>query len=244
MKLYKTYAKYYDSIYYESQGKWYKKQVNFIISQIKQFKIKGKRLLDVACGTGNHAKILKQKGYSVTGVDLNQEMLKIARKKVKGIRFIQQDMKKLKLNKKFDVITCFFSSIHYNKNLKELKKTLINFYKHLDATGILIFDCGFVKERLDLGHRYADGFETKKFTLTRCSRSYIKNKKLVIPFVYVVQKDNKNIVEEDKHELGIFSIEEIKKIMNKVGFKTEVFFEIGLHGNKSSKIPYFIGVKR
>ena len=57
MKLYKTYAKYYDSIYYESQGKWYKKQVSFIISQIKQCKIKGKRLLDVACGTGNHAKL-------------------------------------------------------------------------------------------------------------------------------------------------------------------------------------------
>ena len=70
---------------------------------------------------GKPCENIQTKGYSVTGVDLNKEMLKIAKKKIKGIKFIQQDMKKLRLNKKFDIVTCFFSSIHYNQNIKELK---------------------------------------------------------------------------------------------------------------------------
>lgn len=243
MKLYKTYAKFYDLIYYESQGKWHEKQINFVISLIKKYNIKGKRLLDVACGTGNHIKTLKQKGFSVTGIDLNKEMLKIAKKKVKGIKFIQQDMKKLRLNKKFDIITCFFSSIHYNQDIKELKKTLKNFYNHLDTKGILIFDAGFVKENLDPGHRFADGFETKDFSLTRCCRNYIKGNKLIIPFVYVLQKDNKNIIDEDIHTLGIFSINEIKKVMANIGFKTKIYFKGDMKGVKTKKRLNFIGIK-
>lgn len=244
MKLYKTYAKYYDSIYYESYGEWYKKQVNFVISQIKKNRIKGKQLLDVACGTGNHVKFFKQKNYIVTGVDSNREMLKIAKKKVKGVKFIQQDMKKLRLNKKFDIITCLFSSINYNQNLKELKKTLTNFYNHLNDTGILIFDAGFVKENLKLGHRWVDGFEEKSYCLTRCSRSYIKDNKLIIPFVYVLQKDNKNIIEEDTHKMGIYTINEVKKTMTKIGFKIKVIFERSIKGGISEKRPYFIGIKK
>mgnify|MGYP001579262615 CR=1 FL=1 len=50
-------------------------------------------------------------------------------------------------------------------------------------------------------------------------------------------------IEEDIHELGIYSINEIKKIMAKIGFKTEVSLEKSIKGNISTKRPYFVGVK-
>ena len=48
-------------------------------------------------------------------------------------------MKNMELNSKFDVVTCIFSAIHYNRNCKELETTLTNFYSHL-KTANLIFN--------------------------------------------------------------------------------------------------------
>ena len=88
----------------------------------KHKKSKGRRLLDVACGTGNHAFLLK-KNYSIVGVDISNEMLKIARKKVSGVKILIGDMKKLDLKQKFDIIICMFSAINYNVTYEELEKT-------------------------------------------------------------------------------------------------------------------------
>lgn len=90
-----------------------------LISRYK--KSKGRDLLDVACGTGNHLKYLKN-SFSCTGTDIDEEMLSIARKKVKGVVFKKADMTTLSLNKKFDVITCLFSSIGYVKTYANLRK--------------------------------------------------------------------------------------------------------------------------
>lgn len=54
-QLYKKYAKFYDKVY---SKKKYDAEVEFINSIVKNFKVKGKNLLDMACGTGTHAKNL------------------------------------------------------------------------------------------------------------------------------------------------------------------------------------------
>ena len=80
--LYKKLAKYYDLVY---SWKDYKKEANKIRKLIKKYKkSEGKGLLDVACGTGGHLKFLKS-NFSCTGIDINDEMLKIAKKKVRGL---------------------------------------------------------------------------------------------------------------------------------------------------------------
>ena len=81
-QLYKKFAKYYDKVYYDKD---YAKEVDFINWAVKKYKkSKGTRLLDIACGTGSHAALLKN-DYSILGLDLNPEMLKLAKKKAKGV---------------------------------------------------------------------------------------------------------------------------------------------------------------
>ena len=84
--IYNKLAKYYDKIYswYDYRG-----EVKFIKSLMKKYKVYGKRVLDMACGTGTHAKILSEEGYSVIGVDKSQVMLNIARDKNKNGKFIE-----------------------------------------------------------------------------------------------------------------------------------------------------------
>ena len=71
-----------------------------------------KTLLDVACGTGTHLARLAQ-WYSVEGVDLDPEMLELARQKVPAAPLEVGDMVALELGRRFDVVACLFSSIGY-----------------------------------------------------------------------------------------------------------------------------------
>jgi len=71
-KHYMALAKYYDLIY---SWKDYKKEAGIIHRLIqKHKKTKGKEVLEVACGSGNHIQYLKG-SYTVTGIDINQGIL-------------------------------------------------------------------------------------------------------------------------------------------------------------------------
>src|SRR6476620_1453307 len=72
----------------------------------------GATLLDVACGTGAHIAHLKQY-YLVEGLDLDPVLLEVARERNPEIVFHQGDMAHFKLGRRFDVVTCLFSSIGY-----------------------------------------------------------------------------------------------------------------------------------
>ena len=241
--LYKRFAKYYDLIY---SKKDYGKEVRFIIGQIKKNKIKGKEILDVACGTGNHDLLLKKKSFSIIGVDLNKEMLAIARKKVKGAKYIQRDMRTFNLKKKFDVVLCLFSAMHYNLNYRQLEKTIRNFCRHLKPSGLLIFDMGFNEERwrkgvVDVGH-----FQGKDVHVLRFSTSRRQGKDGTLDMGYIVYKNHKFGFAQERHTIRIFETLKVKKIMKNAGFETKTYQAYtNKFWTKRSKVSVvFVGKKR
>jgi ubiquinone/menaquinone biosynthesis C-methylase UbiE len=96
-------AQYYDEIY-ASIDKDYAAEARKAHKIIREYKqSKGKSLLDVACGTGFHAGLLG-KYYQVEGLDLDPEMLAVAKKKHPKIRFHPGDMTDFDLKRQFDWI--------------------------------------------------------------------------------------------------------------------------------------------
>lgn len=81
-------------------------EVDFIEKEIN--KDKNCKILDVGCGTGRHAIELTRRGYSVTGVDLSENMLEKAREKASNagfeIDFRQADARNLSFEGKFDLV--------------------------------------------------------------------------------------------------------------------------------------------
>ena len=76
--MYREIASYYDLIY---SWKDYKKEAKKIKKLILKYKKSdGNELLDIACGTGKHLEYLKNT-FSCMGVDINEEMINIAKKK-------------------------------------------------------------------------------------------------------------------------------------------------------------------
>jgi len=72
---------------------------------------KSLNILDVGCGTGRHSIELSNRGYSVTGVDLSESQLAVARQKAKKynlkVDFQKQDARALSFNNDFDVAIMF-----------------------------------------------------------------------------------------------------------------------------------------
>ena len=245
-QLYKKYAKYYDKIY---SKKKYDEEVAFIKSIISKFKIKGKNLLDMACGTGTHAKIFADSGFNVTGVDINLEMLKIAKQKASNAKFLEGSMQTFKSKEKFDIITCLFTAINYNKNISELETTIKNFYNLLNKGGILIFDLGLVKGQEEKKERvFIDTYSEKDLQIARIGQWNPPRYNLEIynaNFLMLIKDKGKIDFEIDEHELGIFSVEDVKSIMANSGFLIKIFDNFTLKNyTKKSKRPIFVGIKK
>jgi ubiquinone/menaquinone biosynthesis C-methylase UbiE len=142
-KYYTKYANKYDEEQADKNYKWEAEEIKQRITEWK--KSKGNYLLDVGCGTGSHLAFLK-KDYNCMGVDLYEEILSIARKKIDDVEFKQANMMELNLGKKFDVIVCLFSAIGYARNYINFRKTLRGFYNHLNKGGIAIIEPWYTKK--------------------------------------------------------------------------------------------------
>ncbi len=209
-------AKYYDRIYHYID---YDKQVDFFVNVIRKFNKSGSnKILDVACGTGTHADFLQKRGFEVTGFDISNEMLEEAKKKNSNVKFVLGDMKKLKMKEKSGTIICFFTSILYNKNRDEMKKTLSGFYSHLEKGGLVIFDV--VDKSIGINHKTEEYKYERGDLKIIFIPQWIYNKKenvmdLEIDFFINGEKLH------DHHVMGAFSIDELKKMLKETGF--EVF---------------------
>lgn len=108
----------------------------------------GRRHLDLACGTGPHIRHLLDFGYQCSGLDINPPMLEIARQRCPEARFVAQDMADFRFEQRFDLITCFLYSLHYNAGLDALRQCLASVHAALDAQGVFCFNA-VDKNRID-----------------------------------------------------------------------------------------------
>ena len=166
-------ATYYDAIYsWKDYEKETKKLHKFICLYKKS---KGNTLLDVACGTGNHLRILK-KIYAVEGLDINPIQLEQARKKLPRVRFYKRDMRSFDLGKKYDVITCLFSAIGFVKTRKGLDQAIGRMSYHLKPRGLLLLEPWFTPDQWHIGHLHANFVDKPGLKLARMSISKRKGR--------------------------------------------------------------------
>jgi len=142
-ELYTVLAEYYDAIY-RRRAERVRDEINFVEEIFKaDAKRDVKKILDLACGTGIPTLELARRGYEVVGMDLHEEMLKVAKKKAKRegltIEFIQGDALEVDFNQEFDAVTMFFSSIMYFDE-KDLKKLFNSVTKALKPGGVFVAD--------------------------------------------------------------------------------------------------------
>lgn len=138
----KEYSDSYDLLYREKD---YDAECDLIEEIIRTHRSKpAHSILDLGCGTGNHALRLAQRGYSVTGVDRSEEMLEIARSKARdegtSCEFIHSDLKEVSIGKKFDVVIMMFAVLGYQTENEDVIRALKTVRNHLKKGGLFICD--------------------------------------------------------------------------------------------------------
>jgi SAM-dependent methyltransferase len=223
--MYSKTAQYYDLIY---SFKNYLKECEFLREFLLQNHPDAKTLLDVACGTGEHAQFLSQ-NYDVDGLDLSPEFVAIASDKVPSGKFTQADMCNFKLPNTYDVIICLFSAIGYLTTPQSVINALICFKKHLNPHGIIIIEPWFTPLQWTSGIPHMQTVSRPDLKICRMNTSMRNGTTSTINFHFLIGTQTGVEYVTEEHVLTLYTYEEMCSFFKKAGL-TIKFDKEGLSG--------------
>ncbi len=100
----------------------------------------GACILDLCCGSGQMAQSLSTLGFQVTGLDLSEQMLSLAREKAPHLPLILCDVKHFSLQPVFDGIISIFNSLAHTMRTDDLQRIFQNAQSALKTGGTFVFD--------------------------------------------------------------------------------------------------------
>jgi SAM-dependent methyltransferase len=189
----------------------------------------GNALLDVGCGTGNHAAHLREH-YQVDGLDLDEGLLRVARERNPDAVFHQGDMTRFDLGRRFDALVCLFSAIGYVRTEKALRRTIANFARHLEPGGVAVVEPWLSPEAFRPGMPRLDVAESSGLKVARMGRADWEGDLSVIVYVYMVGRPDGIEHWEDRHLLGLFTHQQMLDAFAAAGLEIVEYDPHGLLG--------------
>ena len=187
-----------------------------------------KEILDLGCGTGRFTMALAKRGYRIQGLDVSDEMLKVAKANAKKrnlkINFIRTDIRNFKLKRKANVIWAR-GSLGDLLKLSDFKRALKNIKNNLSKNGIFIFD---VRDYLYYLKLVKDGplqgtrvFKRGNRVLTFRTLQHLNKKTKVAEIkTEVMVKSPKDIIRfRVDHGLKHYTKNELEKLLSAAGLK-------------------------
>jgi len=199
-------ARFYDALYV---WKDYAGEAEKLHSIVQERRPEARTLLDVACGTGKHLALLREHGYEVEGVELDPEMLKLARERLPNAALHEGDMLDFALGRTFDVVTCLFSSIAYAVTVENLHRAAASLARHASPGGLVVVEPFFTPDEWQPGRVWALFADEPELKLTRMDVPPEPADGMVrLAFHYLVGTPQGVEYITEQHEIGLFTHEE------------------------------------
>ncbi len=232
--MYDKMAQYYDRIY---SSKNYAEEAAKVLALIDEHqRSDGKRLLDVACGTGHHLEFLA-KSFDAEGLDLASALLKHAQQRNPGLTFHNADMRTFSLPTRFDVVTCLFSSIGYMTTLEDLGTAITAMAKHLVPGGALIVEPWLTPDVWKAGSVHGTFIDDPDLKIARVNTSLTRGRLSIFDLHHLVGTPKETFHFVEHHEMGLYTVEEMTNAFETAGLGT-VFDAEGITGR-----GIYIGVR-
>lgn len=210
-------AEFYDLIY--TTFKDYRNESGQIARLLRQLNPTCTTLLDVACGTGEHARLLAHAGFTVDGLDLDAGFVRIARQKHPGGRFFEADMGTFRLPYRYDAVLCLFSSIGYLRTIDRVDEALTCFREHLAPGGVVVVEPWFAPGALEHGRIAHNTGEADGIRVTRTSRVEIAGRLSRLHFDYEITDGSGTRRASEVHELGLYTSTELRAAFRRAGLE-------------------------
>ena len=145
MTVFGDYSHYYNLFY---KDKEYARECQFVLELLKKAGSRPESLLDLGCGTGKHAAYMARRGIRVSGVDLSDAMLGMARdlmahdihKASGSVCFQQGDARTVRLPQMFDAVTALFHVMSYQTKDEDALAVLRTAREHIAPGRHFFFD--------------------------------------------------------------------------------------------------------
>jgi SAM-dependent methyltransferase len=211
-----TEAELYDRIFIAME-KDFSGHADKVAELVRQARPGSRTLLDVACGTGEHARYLSEvHGFEVDGIDISPEMLARARAKCARGRFEIADMTNFHLGRCYDGLLCMSGSIAHTVTQPRLRDALACLRDHLEPGGVAIIQPYLTPDRVKVGtgeYTVESGdLRIKRTRLSerdgQCQRVY---------YHYIIEGPDGTREADEIDEWGLFTVDEMLAAFFAVG---------------------------
>ena len=210
-------ARLYDAVYASIRD--YPREAAELDRLIQERRPGARTLLDIACGTGAHLEHLT--GYEVEGLDLDPEMLGVARERLPNVPLHEGDMADFELRKRFDAVVSMFSSIGYVLTEERLRSAVASMARHLEPGGVLVVEPWLSPEVWVDRHVGAVFVDQPELKIARMNVGEREGNLSIFEFEYLVGTPNGLERFNERHELGLFTVEQYLEAFRAAGLEVD-----------------------
>ena len=243
MKNYSAFAKYYDEM---MDNIPYEEWKDYLIQLFYREGVKpGASVTELGCGTGTMTALLDLDGFRMTGIDLSEEMLCVAREKFPEIEFKQMDMRQLELPEPQDVIISVCDSMNYLENVDDLILVMKGVREALKPGGVFIFD---LKTEFLFKYVIADRtYRDKGRGFSYVWKNHYDEESRVHTYDLAIRHKDSNgrrVVDREVHKQRVFTAAEIHQAAESAGFeKARAYGELSYEKPRKNDERVYICLK-
>jgi ubiquinone/menaquinone biosynthesis C-methylase UbiE len=205
-------------------------------------------ILEIGCGTGRVLKAFLQAGHEITGADISEEMLDIAKGKLSNylsngkLKLISHDFRLSPIDIQYNYVIITYYTFNYLLEYEEQLNFLENVYKSMSSGSTIILDLFYPKP---LSCRNLENNLEERFFESNGRKIYLEQKEMI----------KENIVKriqffsENKHKEKVVSYrrfvnkEDINSLLNFCGFANIMFtdgYDLNKFHSLSPEEPIFM----
>lgn len=226
MEAYTGFAEVYDTF---MDNVPYDEWIDYLVSLLEEYGVKGGLLADLGCGTGAITERLAMAGYDMIGIDNAEDMLSIAREKLmdyeeedprRQILYLLQDMREMELYGTVDAVVSICDSMNYITEEEDLLQVFRLVNNYLEKEGVFIFD-------LNTEYKYREILGTRNICENREDASFIwenyfypEEKINEYDLTIYVRADDQLFERmEETHYQRAYDLERVKELLEEAGMQ-------------------------
>lgn len=217
MHSYETLAACYDALMDDVD---YDRWSAYFLSLLKSHGAERGELLDAACGTGALTGRLFRAGFRVSGLDVSEEMLRVASERLRkqGIRcpLICRDMALFSLPHKIDAVVCGCDGVNYLTRDEDVRGFFKSVFDALKDGGVLVFDVSSAQKlRAMDGQFYAED----RGDVAYIWNNAMENDVLTMDLSFFIRRDDGLYVRSDEtHRQRAHEASHLCDLLKEAGF--------------------------